>query len=105
MNNKYFRPIIPLLLSMISGIAAGSRFPGYEVGAYVVVFVIVCLIFHAICKKRTAFLLPIVLFVALGYLSIQSWITPRFPLNHVTHFTDTSQWEIVGVIDALPAKY
>ena len=105
MNNKYFRPAIPLLLSMISGIAAGSRFPGYNVAAYVVVSVFVCLIIHAICKKRTVLLLPIVLFVALGYLSIQSWITPRFPLDHVTHFTDTSPWEIVGVIDTLPVKH
>ena len=105
MKNKYFRPVIPLLLSMISGIAAGSRFPGYDVAAYVVVSVFACLIFHAIYKKRTVLLLPIVLFVALGYLSIQSWITPKFPPDHVIHFADTSSWEIVGVIDTLPAKY
>ncbi len=98
-DNIYFRPVVPLLLSMISGIAAGSWLPGHDVLAYVVVSISICLIFHAIRKNRTVIILPIVLFVVLGYLSIQSWVMPNFPPNHVIHYFDTHPWKIAGVID------
>jgi len=104
-DNIYFRPVVPLLLSMISGITAGSWFPGHDVLAYVVVSISICLIFHAIRKNRTVIILPIVLFVVLGYLSIQSWVMPNFPPNHVTHYFDTHPWKIAGVIDTPVATY
>ena len=100
----YSRPVIPLLLSMISGIVVGAWFPGH--GAWMIMVVSVCaatLLFF-ILKKRTSKLFPIVLLIALGYLSIQPWVFPAFPSNHVIHFMDTHPWKITGVIVTSDAK-
>ncbi|MFC1812697.1 hypothetical protein ACFL03_08395, partial [Thermodesulfobacteriota bacterium] len=94
----YFRPVIPLLLSMILGIAFGSWFPGYKTWTYPLIFLCLLLIPYIIQKRKTAFISPIILFIGLGYLSIQSWVAPEFPPNHIIHFTDTHPWKIIGII-------
>ena len=94
----YSRPVIPLLLSMISGIVVGVRFPGHGVWMMIVVFVCAAALFFFIRKKRTSKVFPIVLLIALGYLSIQPWVCPEFSSNHVIHFMDTHKWRITGVI-------
>ncbi len=104
-DKLYSRPVIPLLLSMMSGIASGVWFPGHGTWAYIVVSVFACLIFYAIAKRKTVVFSPIVLFLSLGYLSVQSWVVPDLPSHHVVRFADTDPWEITGVIDTFPAKY
>jgi len=101
----YSRPVIPLLLSMISGIVVGAWFPGHDTWMVVVVSVCAATLLFFIRKKRTPKLFPLVLFIALGYLSIQPWVAPTFPSNHVIHFMDTHQWKITGVIITSDAKH
>jgi len=100
----YSRPVIPLFLSMISGIVIGARFPEY--GTWVVIVVLVCAatIFFFIRKKKPPKFFPLVLLIALGYLSIQPWVLPMFPPNHVIHFMDTHPWKITGVIVTSDAR-
>lgn len=101
----YSRPIIPLLISMIFGIVSGSWFPGNSIWAYSTIFLCACLIvFQAVYKKNLS-VLPLVIFFAFGYLLIQPWVDPRFPSNHIIHFTDKHPWEIIGVVDKNPAAY
>ncbi len=98
----YSRPVIPLLILMIFGIAFGSRFPGNNIWAYSAIFLCAGLIvFEAVYKKRLS-VWPLVIFFAFGYLLIQPWAAPRFPSNHITHFTDNHQWKIIGVVDKNP---
>ena len=104
-TSVYFRPVVPLLLSMISGIAAGSRFPGHAVCAYLPTCVFICLILNSIYRNKNVVFLPLILFFAVGYLSIQSWVVPNFPPNHVIHHFDTHPWKVAGVIDTPVAKY
>jgi competence protein ComEC len=94
----YSRPVIPLLLSMISGIVVGTWFPGY--GTWMVIAVLVCAaaIFYFIQKNKASKLVPIALLIGLGYLSIQPWVFPEFPSNHVIHYMDAHPWKITGVI-------
>jgi len=94
----YSRPVIPLLLSMISGIVVGARFPGHATWMMIVVFVCAAALIFFIQKKRTSIFFPLGLLIALGYLSIQPWACPEFPSNHVIHFMDTHAWKITGVI-------
>jgi len=101
----YSRPIIPLLISMIFGIVSGSRFPGNAIWAYSTIFLCAGLILLKIIYKKNLFFLPLVFFVTFGYLLIQPWVAPRFPPNHITHFTDNHQWKIVGVVDKNSATY
>ncbi|MBU4463075.1 MAG: DNA internalization-related competence protein ComEC/Rec2 [Proteobacteria bacterium] len=101
----YSRPIIPLLISMIFGIVSGSRFPGNAIWAYSTIFLCAGLIVFRIVYKKNLSVLPLVIFFAFGYLLIQPWVAPRFPSNHITHFTDNHRWKIIGVVDKNPATY
>lgn len=101
----YARPVIPLLLLMISGIAVGTGFPDYGTWAYIGVGVCTGIILYQIWKKRTALICPLILLFALGYLSILPWTSPRFPFNHIIHFVDMPPWKIVGVIHTPVAIY
>jgi competence protein ComEC len=100
----YSRPVIPLLLSMISGIASGTWFPGY--GTWLVIAVLFCMaaLLFIIRKNGTARVVPLVLLFALGSLSIQPWTAPKFPANHLIHFTDNHPWKITGVIVDLDTR-
>jgi len=100
----YSRQVIPLLLSMISGIVVGAWFPGHGIWMIIVVFVCAAALFFFILKNRSSKLFPLGLLIALGYLSIQPWICPAFPSNHVIHFMDTHAWRITGVIVAIDGK-
>ncbi len=101
----YFRPVVPLLFSMISGIAAGSQFSGHGVCACLIAFVFLCLILYCLYKNRSVIFIPPLLFFALGYLSIQPWMAPKFPSHHIIHFKDDHSWKITGIIDTPVATY
>jgi len=106
-DKVYSRPVIPLLISMICGIVFGDVVPGYMLWAYLLVstaggLILCSIIFKPFLKKD--FLVPIILFFALGYLLIQPWTSPHFPSNHIIHFTDSNKWKIVGTIDQSAEK-
>jgi len=103
-DNLYSRPLIPLLLSLILGLVFGFWFPQHYVLAYTVIVLCSCLLFYNIIKKKIAFASPTLLFCALGYLSIQPWIVPNFPSNHIIHFADSNPRKIVGIIADEPIK-
>lgn len=103
-NNIYFRPAIPLLISLICGILVGSVLAGYEIWAMAAAVVCAGLCLRQIVRKKNAGILPILLFVFLGYLSVQPWVSPRLPANHILHYTDTHRWDITGRIADAPRK-
>ena len=103
----YFRPVIPLLLAMMLGIAAGAWFPGYGMWMVAVASLCMAALIYLIRKEKTARVIPMLLLLALGNLSIQPWAAPGFPANHIIHFTGRHFWRITGVIvesDAGPLK-
>jgi competence protein ComEC len=104
-TSVYFRPVVPLLFSMISGMGAGSQFSGYGIYAYLAAFVSLCVLLYCLYKTRSVIFTPFVLFFVLGYLSIQPWISPKFPSHHIIHFEDGHSWKISGVIDTPVATY
>jgi len=89
----------------MAGIASGTWFPGRNALAYLAIIISSAFIFHGIKKEKTAFVLPIVLFAALGYLSVQPWVSPKFPSNHIVRFTDTHRWKIIGEVDKRPTAH
>jgi competence protein ComEC len=62
--------------------------------------VVFCLV-----RRRSAVVSPLLLFAALGYLSLQPWAHPRFSPEHVSRFVDTGVWEITGVVDSRPQGF
>ncbi|MCK4618426.1 MAG: DNA internalization-related competence protein ComEC/Rec2 [Desulfobacterales bacterium] len=101
----YSRPVIPILVSMMLGIACGSWLPGHKVYAYFVILVCAGLILYFVLQRKTALILPVILFFAFGYLSLQPWVAPKLPSNHITNFLDLRKWRIVGLIDESPIIY
>jgi competence protein ComEC len=96
------RPLIPLLVSLISGIALGAALGGYS--AWVAVLLAVCLgdIACRLNRRRDGLLSPLLLFLALGYLSIQPWLFPRLPSHHVSRYIGSRPWQISGTIISEP---
>ena len=135
-DKNYFRPVIPLLISMMSGITCGAWFPGGIVWGYGAAFLSAGFIFALIQKNlqkdlffskfsiqgfppplifnilsnRTYFerlcaILPVILFIALGYISIQHWVSPKFGPQHVVHFTGEKRWNIIGSVATQPVTF
>ncbi|MBU1163028.1 MAG: ComEC family competence protein, partial [Proteobacteria bacterium] len=94
-----------MLVSMILGLACGSWLPGYEVCAYFIILICTGLIIYFILQRKTGLILPVILFFAFGYISLQPWIAPKFPSNHITNFLDSQKRKIVGLIDENPIIY
>jgi len=100
----YFRPAMPLLISLISGIVLGSEYKGFEIGSGAVLLVSAAGVGRQIYCRRSGTILPILLFVALGYLSICPWVQPKFPANHIMHYAGSDRWDITGKIDSQPQR-
>ena len=98
----YSRPLIPLLIGLMAGIILGSRFAGLGLWAAGTALSGMALIFVFILQNRTARIIPLLLLIAAGYLSVQPWIHPRFTSNHIRHYLDSQPWKVVGVIDDHP---
>ncbi len=93
-----------MLVALIVGISAGGRFPGFLFPfAAAAVFSAAIMLWTAIEKKETVYA-PLLLFVSLGYLSIQPWTAPFLPENHIARFDSQSKWKIEGVLANDPVE-
>ncbi|MCD6184571.1 MAG: DNA internalization-related competence protein ComEC/Rec2 [Deltaproteobacteria bacterium] len=105
MDKLFTRPMIPMLISMISGILLCTQLPCQIKLAYIFLFISTICIFFGILQKRTVLLPLLSVFFLIGYILIHPFIFPIFPLNHITHFTDQNKWHIQGTIDTKPVFY
>ena len=103
-SNIYFRPAIPLVISLIGGILLGAGLAGYGIWATAAAIVSINLCLWKIFRKKNELILPILFFVSLGYLSIQAWVSPRLPDNHILHYADSQRWNISGRVTNDPQK-
>ncbi|MBU0545457.1 MAG: DNA internalization-related competence protein ComEC/Rec2 [Proteobacteria bacterium] len=101
-RDVYFRPVIPLLLSMMAGISCGLFFDGHSTWAYLSITCSAGLLLIRAIRNKTAVFLPLLLFFSLGYLSIQPWFPETLPLNHISRYTDTSPVNISGRVTESP---
>jgi len=100
----FYRPLIPLLLALMGGLAAGSHWPGlrlWSVGG--LALALAATAWAAICSGRSR-MAPLGLFFVLGYLSIQPWTAPRLPSGHVVHFADQQSYQICGTVRSVPRQ-
>ncbi len=100
--NVYARPLIPLALSFMVGIVGGLFLTGFEPAVLVGLaaafgFTVFCLL-----RRRNGRLSPLLIFIFLGYLSLQPWMAPRFPPHHIIHFTGQQKWHITGTVVSRP---
>jgi len=100
----YFRPAIPLLLALIGGILLGAEYRGFEFGIGGLALFSAIGVGRQIHRRQGGAVFPILLFIALGYLSITPWIEPGFPANHLIHHAGAQRWDITGKIDSPPQR-
>ncbi len=94
----FYRPLIPVTVALIAGIAFGAALPGYVWPAGGVILVSVMATCHRIKKRRSVLIMPLLLCAAAGYLSIQPWLSPRLPANHISTCLDQGAWQIIGTV-------
>lgn len=100
----FFRPIIPLLLAVMTGIIAGAWIPGYTAWACGSSAIFAAVIIVTIKRCKYTFFAPLILYASLGYLSLQPWVSPHFPAHHINHFLDKQAYEITGTIKSEPYR-
>lgn len=96
------RPLIPLLICIILGIAVGAALGEYTGWAAVLLAVCVLGMVFRLYRRQTGLLSPLILFFVLGYVSIQPWLSPRLPSNHVSRYAGPDRWRISGTITTEP---
>jgi competence protein ComEC len=94
------RPLLPIAVAVILGMSAGACRPGciWTLGG-ATLFLFVGAI-PALLLRRAIFILPVLLCVALGYLSIQPWLGVQLPGNHVRRYVDQGLWQIQGCVQS-----
>ncbi len=102
MNTFYARPVMPLLIAGIAGIYLGTEFPGHLLWAAGIIVLCTGILITFLIRHQAARVLPLLLMLALGYLSIQPWTAPRIPPQHISHFLDDRRLDIEGIIDSRP---
>src|SRR5512137_2900979 len=93
----YHRPVIPLTVALMAGIALGAAGPGFGMWALTLAALCGAVVGRCRVRRTSAMVSPLLLFIALGYLSLQPWVHPRFPENHISRFLDSGPWRILGV--------
>jgi competence protein ComEC len=101
----YHRPLIPLTLALMGGIAVGAETPGFSGWALSAAAAAAVGIGCGLLRRRSSALPPLLLFAAVGYLSLQPFIQPRFSADHLTRFIDHGPRRIVGTVDERPLGF
>jgi competence protein ComEC len=87
------------------GLAAGSALPGHRGPAIILGLASFLGTLAALYRQKPTRFFPLILWFALGYLSLQPWLTPRLPDNYVGNFADGRVWTVAGVVTETPRRY
>ena len=104
-SHIYSRPIAALLFALIGGLVFGFYVEGHVIGAVSIICASAVWIAYRIRRRQASRWAPVILFAALGYVSIQPWVSPRLPADHVHFFSDETRWQIAGVVDSHPRDF
>ncbi len=96
------RPLIPMAVAVMVGIAAGAWTPGHPTAAAVLAAVALAAVVRAVATGRPACVAPLVLLVGLGYLSIQPWLAPRLGTTHAARFVGKGPVPLFGSVMDVP---
>lgn len=103
-NNHYNRPLIPLVVSLAAGIAAGETLPGFSVVAGSTALFVSAIVLTAVMTKRRLTYSPVLLLMLVGYLLIQPCVDGLFTDGHILSYTGTTKYRITGIVDSRPVE-
>lgn len=104
-ETTYARPLLALAVAIALGIVLGYGWPGYRIAACMGVGGGFIRLGWRLVARTSCRYSPLILFLSLGYLLIQPWAAPRFPLHHITRYADQGALLIAGRIDSAPIQY
>lgn len=96
--NGIYRPLIPLTLSLMVGIAVGVWQPGLWIWSTAGILAGLVVLGIHFAKKRKPVLSPLILLFLAGYLSIQPWLGCIPSSHHVVRHADQGYWTIQGEV-------
>ena len=97
-----YRPLIPMVICVIAGIKTGAYLPGFLLPVLAGSVLLALGIAISLRRVRSAILMPLLLCVATGYVSIQPWVRPDMPADHVIHYAEQGKWRVFGKITEIP---
>ncbi len=89
---------------MIFGIIIAFSYPAYRISAYIALSACTAFFIRGLTQKKNELFPLILLFFIYGYLSMQPYVAPEFPSDHVIHYADGDKWIITGVVEGKPIK-
>lgn len=99
--SPFHRPVIPVVLALITGIVLADRWPGWGGAALAVLLGTFIRLAACIQKNRPARWSPLMAAMAAGYLSLMPWVAPFRGPDHVTRFLDGGHVRVrASVVDA-----
>ncbi len=99
----YSRPVIPLLLSLMTGILAGLWLPDFRMWGYALALTGTAGVLCAVVCQMPLRFTPLVLIAACGYLSIQPWSTQYIPDHCISRFATSDIQTITGTLISAPS--
>ncbi len=97
-----FRPLLPLTVAFGLGIAGRAAWPAHDLLVLVLAVILFVWAGWLFIADHGSGVIPLLLFAALGYLSLAPWLPPHYPQHHIAHFTDGSRYHIVGTVSQTP---
>lgn len=94
----YARPILPLAGALSTGIAIGAWAPGHRLPAFGLIPILLALFIFRHIRGGPIGRSPLPLFSLLGYLSIQPWMEPLLPENHIRHYANQGRYTVTGTV-------
>jgi competence protein ComEC len=98
----YYRPAIPITLSLIAGILLSQGLPGLVIPALFILFAAAVWLTIHLRWGRPARWSPLLATMAAGYLAMVPWVSPAHEPDHVAHYLDSGYWRIRGTVADSP---
>jgi competence protein ComEC len=97
-QTPYFRPVIPVTLSLMAGIILGQCLPGLAVPVLIIVLASAVWLTMCLRQARSVRWSPLMAVMGAGYLAMVPYVSPTHGPHHVVHFLDTGHWRIQGTV-------
>ncbi len=94
----YYRPALPITLSLMAGIILTQGLPGFVIAALFILIVAALRLAICLRRDRPARWSPLLATMAAGYLAMVPWLSPTQGPDHVAQYLDTGYWRIQGTV-------
>ncbi len=99
---SYYRPAIPITLSLMAGILLTQSLPAFVIPAILIMLAAAVRLAICLRRDRPARWSPLLAAMAAGYLAMVPWMSPAHGPNHIVDYLDTGYWRIHGTVADSP---